>query len=160
MFSTFTCHFELGLIEHRYIFFFKLFHWLSLSSLLSKRSGHMWSYLNLAHVISGKETDEGGGRAWGSDWLTETTVYCFLLEPLYPHIWNIHRLSTLFWSPYCWFSWRYRCLLLFVSGQERKALGRKEERAWFQPLGPRLKLTFFHKGTVRDGGWILMWLLF
>lgn len=98
---------------------------------------------------------------------------CSLPEPPVAHLGSIHRFSPPCSHPLAvgsvFMEAKVSYLLLFVPGQETKALGRKEETAWLPPavgrrltcvLGPNRELTFSHKGSVRDGGWILVGLLF
>lgn len=126
MFSNFTCCFEVGLTEHRCIFFLllKLF---SLIFLLPIQvAPTQVKYPHLAHVISSKEVDEGGA---GSGAVTHSRKPLCLVScwnRLYPHLWDIHRPSpTSLLCPHC------PCDSVRVppSALCSRALGREEEKA-------------------------------
>lgn len=100
------------------------------------------------------------------NWLTEMCCVLLLRRSLFPHLWNILRLSP---SQFCPFTvgpfllaMSVSFLLLFDPGQEKGAQARLRPTQTQVDLcsGTPARTQIPHKGPARNGGWILLWLLF
>lgn len=125
----------------------------------------MWP-LNLAHVVSSKEAD-GVGK--GSGDVTDSqkcAVSCSCGGPCFPTSGissGSPHLSAVP-SPLVPSFWQCLCSSSCCSLQGRRR-GHRPGPGLLRPrltcaLGPQLELRPPHKGPARNGGWILLWLLF